>query len=428
MKKLISMLTITLFLIVGGINTAFAHFDAIVFPNIKKYKQIEKEIIFLYNNQYMLRGYQITWNFEIPRTEVIKKIEGILEKVKKIERYNKKNIDFMLLKGDIAHFLYNLDAMQYDKLAIRSYERAEKIDKNDYRPVWFLANHYCLSSRHEKGIKLFREILPGPEPEKIDWHLWGDYCDCALQAGMVANSLMGLKYVIKLTKETTPANKEFLKKLQNLMKAPNPDKDMAADEMWVKAQNREIYINYPAGLRICIPKDWRPRFSNYNHKNRLNRVLCTSRQIMGLNNKTIAYTVSIIAKVPQNGEKLSANIKNFINNYQKLKNIKIRKTKLKNPFSPDEIYLAETNEVYMSQGGMKNIFIFFERDEPRHPGTESEYPIFTKQETAINSVPKRYKRFKGKIFYIIILDTCNGIWKKSYSEFKKFINTGIVIE
>jgi tetratricopeptide (TPR) repeat protein len=195
MRRILLLLNLLLFLFI--VKSSYANLQAINIGAIKEWKTFEEEIDYLWDNQGMYRHYQPTWSFPVTRESVIEKLETLLKKIDKLESKNKSNIDYYLLKGDIAHYLYNLDATKYYKPALAYYEKTKKIDKNDYRAYWFIGQHQCLSGHDIQGIDSYREIIDIAEPSSLHWAFWGDYSNCAAIGFMPFNQQMAFMHMFK---------------------------------------------------------------------------------------------------------------------------------------------------------------------------------------------------------------------------------------
>lgn len=85
----------------------------------------------------------------------------------------------------------------------------------------------------------------------------------------------------------------------------------------------------------------------------------------------------------------------------------------------------------MSGGHMYMVAV--ERDMPKYPGLLLENPIYTINENAVAGMnyyaeKNNTTRFKGKIFYTFLLDTCEDINDESLKVFKRFFDQQLVIE
>jgi len=77
--------------------------------------------------------------------------------------------------------------------------------------------------------------------------------------------------------------------------------------------------------------------------------------------------------------------------------------------------------------------IGIEREAPKYPGLLLETPASIPK-TKLGERPTVYraqgskKRFDGRIFYLIMLDSCEDIHEQSYAIFKTFFDNQLIIE
>jgi hypothetical protein len=88
--------------------------------------------------------------------------------------------------------------------------------------------------------------------------------------------------------------------------------------------------------------------------------------------------------------------------------------------------------MYKDVGGGHMYMIAFESDMPKNPGmlleTYSTLPKGNNQEISYYKSSDTKNRFEGKIFYTIILDTCEDIHDQSIAVLKEFFNNQLIIE
>jgi hypothetical protein len=82
-------------------------------------------------------------------------------------------------------------------------------------------------------------------------------------------------------------------------------------------------------------------------------------------------------------------------------------------------------------GGGHLWLVGLEREEPEYPGMLLERP--SQPEPSEGSVSIAHPnetigRFKGKIQYLFLLDTCEAIYEPSLAFFKKFIDEQLILE
>jgi hypothetical protein len=137
----------------------------------------------------------------------------------------------------------------------------------------------------------------------------------------------------------------------------------------------------------------------------------------------IGYTVALVAHTAGEGEKLE----DFIASMMKLKGVKDPVFPFANRFSSGISYTIDDKSIYSDRGGAKIHFIGIERDAPQYPGLALE-----DQAEEINGTPGKLEfrtlslvrnRFPGRIFYLLVLDTCEDIHAESWKAFQGLVNS-----
>ena len=421
MKRIIFFVNLLVFVfIVKNLN---ANLQAINIGAINGWETLEAEINYLWENQGMYRYYQLTWSFPEAREEVIEKLETLLQKLNKLESKNKRNIDYYLLKGDIAHYLYNLDATNYHKPALEYYENAKKIEKRDYRANWFIGQHQCLSGHDILGIESYREIIDVADPSSLHWAFWGDYSSSASIGFMPFNHQMAYMHMSKNKGEFNRIEDEpsydFYKKIKDSILDPNPGKKYEHNEFWKKVDNKEIYVSVPLGIRIHGSDKWISKFSVFDK--RINIAMVDIDSVK--NNPEIRSRISIITYIPEEDDTKESLMMKYTSSIPSFK-----KKNIKNKFNSTEIIEFMNTEAQKEYGGQRVNMMFVERNEPEYPGVSVEYPLLNKSGNGIYTLGKVFSRFKGKIFYIIILESPNSIYKQSFKTFNNFIKNNIILD
>ncbi|HOJ28305.1 MAG TPA: hypothetical protein PL059_04470 [Spirochaetota bacterium] len=410
-------------------------FECIVFGNllainiteIHGWKSLESDIDFLWENQHMYRYFQPNWNYPIAKEQVVERLETLLKKLDKLEAKNSRNIEYYLLKGDIAHYLYNLDKTQYYKKALIMYEKAKTIEPRDYRPYWFIGQHEFLSGHNVKGYESFKTVIDVIPPDKFHWAFWGDYSNCASIGMMPFNFLMAFEFMHKNKAEFENIDQEpFFNTYNDVKKRVtilDPDGEYEVQKIWTKVPSEEIYISTPLGMRIHAKKSW--QINPKGLQKRYSVMMMFFDAVKGNNNEDILAGLSIFTYLPKNGETLETHMKKYLDGFKN-----IRKVTLNNKFNTTHTYESSMSEIAREQDGMRVFFIFLERDEPAYPCVKIEYP-YTPRDTGFFYLKEDAtfaSRFKGKIFYIIVFETRGSVYSKTYKMFNDFINTSLYFD
>jgi hypothetical protein len=141
--------------------------------------------------------------------------------------------------------------------------------------------------------------------------------------------------------------------------------------------------------------------------------------VEGKQGNRIGFTMLLLVKVPKPGETLDA----FVESLMK-KTIGARDTNsvVLDRYPESVSYTFRSNEVYGDRGGAHMHFIGIERSAPAFPGM------------ALESEPSKlgqnpfHDRFRGRLFYLLLLDTCEDIHSASWITFMDFLKNELVIE
>ena len=143
--------------------------------------------------------------------------------------------------------------------------------------------------------------------------------------------------------------------------------------------------------------------------------------------KEIHYTIAIIMKTANDNDKLSDYISNFVSQYQDKMQITFS-----DKYDKTIAYEIKDKTMYQDIGGGHLYMVGVERNAPKYPGLLLENPATMPEGNAgeVNyyKVSDSKDRFKGKIFYAIMLDSCEDIHDQSFSIFKSLFDNQIIIE
>ncbi|MFL5744914.1 MAG: hypothetical protein ACJ751_09635 [Niastella sp.] len=99
----------------------FANVDYIDISKISNDNKLISAFNFVKNNKKYYENWTNEWNYDKPKQDLITQLR---------EHYNSflalttKNEETLLLLGDIAHYLYNMDDTSYYDMAVKNYEEA----------------------------------------------------------------------------------------------------------------------------------------------------------------------------------------------------------------------------------------------------------------------------------------------------------------
>ncbi|HEY8969117.1 MAG TPA: hypothetical protein VIM64_08485 [Puia sp.] len=418
MKKVLSLLLLLVCL------QGYADLRYIRLEKVDPAGQYNKEISFLSNNVQYYDHWSPDWIYPVKKDSLIQELTRCYELFAQVQA-KADNVETDLLVGEIAHFLYNLSVEDYYARAESYYQKAIQLDKKDYRGYWFLANHYTYADVQDKSVIFFQraqKLLPSGAPADF----WAEYAYAMLLANMISHCRMALDTANKIS-----GGSEYTKQLEKLLqlrwKSIDVDSAYQREDLWTGAYTgRQLNLFSRAlGLKLRVDSSWGLQFTEYNkHQTAmiLKPPMATSKK-----GKKIGFTIALLMKIAAPDETLDAFMSQFT--FEDGKRITDPlPTTWKNTLS----YSIRSEKTYPEWGGGHFHVIGIERSEPAYPGLLLEDPEKTPagQPGKVNfymPVAQR-TRFPGKIFYVLLLDTCEDIHESSYSVFYKLIQEQLVIE
>ncbi len=137
--------------------------------------------------------------------------------------------------------------------------------------------------------------------------------------------------------------------------------------------------------------------------------------------------VAILFKSANENEYLEDYLNNFVAKYSDK-----RKIIFSDKYDKMIAYEVIDKSMYTDIGGGHLYIIGIERKAPKYPGLLLENPFTLPDgpEGQVNyyTVSDSKDRFKGKIFYAIMLDSCEDIHEMSFAVFKNLFSNQIIIE
>lgn len=334
-----------------------------------------------------------------------------------------KNEETWLLLGDIAHYLYNMDDTAFYSPAVKNYEEAGKVNPKDYRVGWFLGDHYALSNAPVAAIDNFikaEKLLPSVQPAEF-WN------DCAF-AMAVANMPSHCIYAMDKVKNISGKEGSFQQQLgETIYKRIVPvDKSQSYDkkELWTADEGKQTtFTSRPLGLKMLVDSTW--NLSVYDYQKNQAAVIMKPPTIANKSGREINYTVAVLIKTANDNDKLADYINAFVAKYQDKKNITFS-----SKYEKMVAYEIKEKTMYPEVGGGHMYMIGIEREAPKYPGLLLEAPAILPEgnsaEVSYYRAGESKDRFKGRIFYAIMLDSCEDIHEQSFSIFKAFFDQMVI--
>jgi tetratricopeptide (TPR) repeat protein len=415
LMKLVSMLTVLLLYL-----NAQAHLKYIDLSKIDGIGIYSIQVQQLREHASYFDHWTPQWNYPVSKDSLIRELKsdyGIFTALKS------PSVDLCLLQGEVAHYLYNLDEQDYFENAVHFYEWAIRMAPDDYRGYWFLGNHYALSNVLDSAFQFFekaRVILPGGQ--SVDF--WNEYGYAMAVAGMPTHSLFAMDKARALAKAPSFLETQLKATIEKQLTLLDPGKEYESKELWTASGKQKVsFVSRPLGMKILLDSSWNLQFNDYS--NYRGAVIIKPPVVKGKKGNEIGYTIAVIIKVAQKGEKLQ----DFM---AKMLPPQATKYAFTLPYKNALSYEIRDKKMYPDWGGEHSHMIGVEQDAPSYPGFALEEPLKMPADSdgQIHYFqPNEQKsRFPGRIFYVVLLDSCEDIYPEAWQVFSIFFKKGIVIE
>ena len=414
-------LKITLLAFLLATYNLIANVHSINLDKIEKIKSLETEVSFLLNNIGYYEQWTPKWDYDIKKNDLIKKLKELYKKVSLLEKENSKSIDYQLLLGYISHFLYNLEQAEYNQKAINHFQTALKINDQDYRPIWFLSKHLVLSAKTKEGVTNFLKLGSELDPKNSDPLFWIDYAMSTNSAFMTNHSIMGMEYAKRILGKPSQFEKLIGSEIRNKVSVLKLESNLPLDKIWEKDEN--IIISRPLGISFTHEKDWKVQATAFN--NYSSTVTLKPPVKIGTNNMKILPSIYFISKVPADSEDLNDFIASLTAGFPAKNKIEI-----KSKYQDVLAYEFKDSKIYPGQGGAHILIAFISRNEPEFPGVKLEHPVYPTDKKGVNyyRAAEKFNRWKGKIFYSLMLEVTESVYPSALKDFENFLNNNLILE
>ncbi|HLN74001.1 MAG TPA: hypothetical protein VK205_11950 [Prolixibacteraceae bacterium] len=374
------------------------------------------------DNQQFYDHYSNEWKYDTPK-EVLK--IKLREYFTTFSSLFTKNEELFLLLGDIAHYLYNLDDTAYFSKAVNNYNLAIKSNPKGYRAYWFLGYHYALSNVFTLAIDNFikaQELLPADQPADF----WNEYAMATAMTNMPSHCIYAMDQVKKISGVAGSFETQLGPTIHKRIVEVDKDKSYPKEDLWtISKAEKIVFTSRPLGIKILLDPKW--KLSVYDYNKRQSAFIINPPAIKNKKGKEINYTVALMMKSVDENDKLEEYINNFVS-----KNPDKSKISFSEKYPGMIAYEIKDKTMYEDIGGGHMYMIGIERNMPAYPGLLLESPATLPDGKAgqVNyyTADDCKNRFKGKIFYMIILDSCEDIHDQSFAIFKAIFDNQIIIE
>jgi tetratricopeptide (TPR) repeat protein len=404
-----------------SVNT-FSNVNYIEISKISNESKFVTAFNYIKDNQQYFDHWTNEWSYDKSQKELVKNLRDNYAMFSSVET---KNEELFMLLGDIAHYLYNLNESDYYQLAVNNYNSAIAINPNDYRAYWFLGYHYVLSNVPTLGIDNFlkaQQLLPTKQPADF----WEEYAWATAATNMPSHCIYAMDKARSISGTPGRLESQLGPEIHKRIIDVNKDIFYKKEDIWSTSKGEKIaFTCRPLGIKILVDSTW--KLSVYDYKNHQSAFVLNPPAIKSKKGQKINYTVAIIMK--------AANLTDELDDYINTLNPKgLNKSKItfSDKYENMVAYEMKDNKIYKGMGGGHVYMIGIERNSPLYPGLLLENPaIFpdgNKSKVTYYTAKDSKGRFEGKIFYAIMLDSCEEINEQSLAVFKTLFNNQIIIE
>jgi hypothetical protein len=372
------------------------------------------------NHQYFSH-WTPNWTYNKSKPELDLKLQ---EAFRAFSSLTSKNTETYLLLGDIAHYLYNLDVQVFFDSAVINYNNAMTMSPKDFRVFWFLGFHYAQSNSLQKGLdNLFQaeHMLPSSPPADF----WNDYAWATGVANMPTHSIFAMDKVRELAGKPGTMEEQMGAIMRKRIVDVDRDSTYKREKIWYATQGEKTtFTSRPLGIKLTIDSTWQINVIDYGK--RMGFFILNPPTAKNKAGREIHYTIALLMKVADEGEKLDEYLQKFMG-----KTGEKKKIKFSDKYEKMIAYEIKDKTMYPDIGGGHMYMVGVERDAPKYPGFILEDPFSFpkgKKELTYYTPHDSKNRFKGKIFYGIMLDSCEDIHEESLTVFKQIFENQIVIE
>ncbi|MBK3519442.1 tetratricopeptide repeat protein [Carboxylicivirga marina] len=400
----------------------FANINYIQFEKISEQTEYIEKYNFIVDHQQYCNHWTPQWNYDISKETLIKELKACHQAFLNL---NEEKAELNLLLGDISHYLYNLEVEEHYVKAENYYMKAIELAPKDFRPSWFLANHYALSNVPDKAIVYFsrgEKLLPENEPATF----WDEYAMATATANMPSHCIFAMDKSKTINGAQGYFEQQIGSSIYERIKPVKSDSVYHFKDIWTASGNDLMtFTSRPLGIKLLIDSTWQVNF--YDYQNNQTGIVMVPPAITNEAGRDITYSIAILMKTAGNDDNLDAHISNFIRPEQK----KMPFDKLK-AYANKISYEIKDENMYQDMGGAHIHMIGIKRNRPQYPGLLLEQPISlpgnNKDEPSIYRASDCQDRFEGDIIYTVMLDVCEDIYDEAYKVFKETFESRLVIE
>jgi hypothetical protein len=365
------------------------------------------------------------WKFSPTKAQVADSVEAVFRQVESLITGGASGIDLRLYRVLLMSYLYNLDRGDYHDVILSATDELKRDFPGDYRPYWARGFHVSETMDVLDSLEDFQYIVDHFPQKELLADFWDDFGRAAGLCVMPSHAMAALETAAGIRGGFTAESGDLYARIKKGLKRPEDAPDMKVEDfMKVGKIGDDFEITArPFGIRFTIPSAWEVG-SLAVQKNAF--IIGAQSPSIGIpGGKQASYSILLMnqARPAATFEAFKADIMGNLKNAVKVA--------LDGIDARWEVYEVRDSSLYSEIGGMHGYIAFLRAAEPKVKGLAIEKlgaPPRTGEGGSSYWVLKDLLiRYDGDIHYMVLLDSCEGIFKQSQEDFLKFMR-GIVIE
>ena len=416
-KKVCASLFCVLILCSFAFSAELEHINYGSLQNIDAYRN---ELVFAYNHQDFFNHYTFDdyWNFNYTRAECVENLTTLYNLL--LENEEPENQEYLLLKGIIASYLYNLDETSFYSQALDNFLAIQALPSYDYRCLWFLGNFYIDSVRLNDGLELLKSVQELIPEEYIHPDFFYDYAMSLHTASMPMKALDAFEKYEKYSGKSIQQNSIYnsIRNLIHEYDGSDTDSDML---MIRQARNgKNGLILKPFGLWFSLPENADVSAAQFLEKQYMMIYYLTAKRADG---SDVRYTTLMISNVADTIEETAA-----YQQFERCSGMFANFWQVDMFPERDDIIVFEYSDpnAYVDRGGSHGYAVLVIEPWTETSDANMDYcdTSFLESGGGYQYFTMRdfYKRYNGYAVHFFLLDSCEAILEESKNQFFEFFN------
>lgn len=377
----------------------------IQYSNIKNTAEYEEDLLFAINNENYLDLYvpDDYWYAPCSRVEYVTRLTALYDKLVAYEE--PENQDYLLLKGVICTFLYNLDEEGFHERALETYQSIEQFPNRDYRYLWFMGNLYIVSSKIKEGVACYEQIFDRLPREVLHPDLFLYSAKAYGYAQMTNCAIRDFRMYETLTGESVES---FSGYQQQISKLRDYDGATIDEDTLLRWRTKDDVVGIQStlyGFWLVPDGDWTVKASTFLPDR---YIFSAGSPSITTDKGNITYSFMMISSLGNTAEEAFS-----YSMADKL--IAQNDAKRVNDILPDRddiaVYEWTDPSKYQAIGGAHCYVALIVRPYSETADCDMEFPYEYSFSggTQFYNVPDIYSRYKGCVVTLLLMDSCEEI-------------------